>query len=234
MGKKESIEQQINTGPAGMPNIAQEQAGGVRPKIADWTRRLFAVVKLILGLCLLPFVFSVSTSFINEFGLAEQVFQDYFWSGVLAFIILYLFVYEPAIVYNKGQRILEAVFSFFKPLVRVAPYLLPIYTIIIFIGYLFFSSALKSNEQLGCILFLLSFTLAFHIVFSAKSIRSKQSDFLKANYIFGFSFIYIIDIVFLVFFLNIIFAKLSFVDFINRSFQDGKDIFYAIFRQLFL
>jgi len=215
-------------------SIGPDQGLGSGPKMAVFSRRAFSIVKLILGICLLPFVYSVSASFLNEFNTVAKLFQNYFWAGIVSFIIIYLFIYEPAIIYNKGQRLLEVAFQFLKPLVKVAPYLLPIYTIVIFIIYLIFSFAFKTEESVGYFIFLFSFSLALHLVFSAKSVRSKQGDFLKANYIFGFSFVYILDLVLLAFCLNIIFKEFSFVNFFNNSFQIGKYIFYAIFKQLFI
>ena len=210
------------------------QGGGSGSKMAVFSHRSLGIIKLIIGASLLPFVYAVSASFLNELNTVEKLFRDYFWAGVITFTIVYLFVYEPAIIYNKGQRLLEIVFQFLKPLVKVAPYLLPIYTIVIFIAYLIFSFALNSKESVGYFIFLFSFSLTLHLIFGARSIRSKQGDFLKANYIFGFSFVYIIDIMLLAFCLNIMFKEFSFVNFFNNSFQIGKNIFYAVFKQLFL
>lgn len=215
-------------------NISADQGRGGGSKIAVFSHRALGIVKFIIGICLLPFVYSVSVSFLNEFNTVEKLFQNYFWAGVISFIIIYLFIYEPAIIYNKGQRLLGIVFNFFKPLVRVAPYLLPIYTIVIFIVYLIFSSALKTKESVGYFIFLFSFSLTLHLIFSARSMHSKQGDFLKGNYIFGFSFVYILNLALLAFCLNIIFKEFSFVNFFNNSFQIGKNIVYVIFKQLFL
>jgi len=214
--------------------IDVEPGQGGSSKISGFSYRLFGIIKFILGVCLLPFVYAVSAAFLNEFAAVAKTAQNYFWAGVISFIILYLFVYEPVIIYNKGQRLLEIVFQFFKPLVKVAPYLLPIYTIVIFILYLLFSPLLKTPEFFTYFIFLFSFSLTLHLIFSAKSIRSKQGDFLKANYIFGFSFVYIIDVSLLSFCLNLIFREFSFVNFFNNSCQTGSNIFYAIFKQLFL
>jgi hypothetical protein len=214
--------------------IDVEPGRGGGSKISGFSHRVFGIIKFILGIYFLPFVYSVSVAFLNEFSAVEKTAQNYFWAGVISFIILYLFVYKPVIIYNKGQRLLEIVFQFFKPLVKVAPYLLPIYTIVIFILYLLLSLLLKTQESFGYFIFLFSFSLTLHLIFSAKSIRSKQGDFLKANYIFGFSFIYIIDIALLAFCLNLIFREFSFVNFFNNSFQIGNSIFYTIFKQLFL
>jgi hypothetical protein len=179
-------------------------------------------------------VYSASVSFLNEFAAVDKAFRDYFWAGVAGFIIIYLFIYEPVIVYNKGQKLLGVLFQFLKPLVKVAPYVLPIYTIVVFLVYLALSFLLKTKESVGYFVFLLSFSLTLHLIFSAKSVRSKQGDFLKANYIFGFSFVYIMDVALLAFFINIMFGEFSFVNFINSSFQAGKGIIYTVFKQLFL
>jgi hypothetical protein len=205
-----------------------------QPKIPGLSAKAFGIIKFILGISLLPFVYSSTVAFLNELGVIEKLLQNYFWSGLITLIIMYLFVWEPVIIYARGQRLLGIIFSFFKPLVRVAPYLLPIYTIILFIGYWFLSFLIKSPWLLNYFLFLFGFSMGLHLIFGAKSLRSKQEDFLKANYIFGFSFVYILNLILTAFILNLIFEKFSFVNFLNNSFQSARNIFYAVFKQLFL
>jgi hypothetical protein len=204
------------------------------PKIAGFLRRIFAVIKFVLGISALPFIYSSSVAFLNEFLLVEKTLQNYFWSGVISLLIIYLFVWEPNIIYIKGQKLLEVIFTFFKPLIRVAPYVLPIYTIILFALYGPLSLIFKTTELIKIFIFLFGLSITLHLIFSAKSIRSKQGDFLKSNYIFGFSLIYIIDLTLLAFILSLIFQKFSFVNFCNISFQTSKAIFEAVFKQLFL
>lgn len=196
--------------------------------------KLFGIIKFILGVCLLPFVYSVSFSFLNEFSVIEKSLQHYFWGGLVSFIAIYLFIWEPAKLYVKGQKLLELIFSFFRPLVKVAPYLLPIYTIELFVLYAILYAIFKSQSLDDYFIFLFGFSISLHLVFGAKSLRSKQGDFLKANYIFGFSFVYILNVTLLAFFLNVMFKDYSIVNFVNNSFQTGKGIFDAIFKQLFL
>ncbi len=205
-----------------------------RPSMAHWLARTLSVIKFILGLCLLAFVYSVSVAFLNEFYGVEHIAQVYFWSGAISFLAVYLFILEPTIIYAKGQKILEAVFKFFAPLVRVAPYVLPIYSIILSLLYLLLSLMISSKNLLYWFMFLLGFTMVLHLVFGAKTLRSKQGDFLKANYIFGFSLVYIINVFLAGFFLNLIFKEFSFVNFSNNTYQIAKDIFAAVFKQLFV
>ena len=218
MGKKESPKNE---------NIAPAKISGI-------SSRVFGIVKFILGICLLPFVWSTTVSFITEFRLIENLQQNYFWAGLFSFLIVYLFIWEQAIVYAKGQRLLELLFSFFKPLVRVAPFLLPVYTIVLFFAYIILIFVFKSGGLINYFVFLFGFSIGLHLVFSSKSMRSKQADFLKANYFFGFSFIYVINMILLAIFLSIIFEKFSLLNFSTTSIQIAKNIFSAIFKQLFL
>ncbi len=149
-------------------------------------------------------------------------------------MVVYLFIYEPVRIYNRGHKILENIFRFFAPLVKVAPYLLPIYTIILFPLCGLFLLVSKNSSAIEYFVFLFGFSIALHLVFSAKTLRSRKGDLLKWNYIFGFSFVYIVNLIILAFGLNILFDKFSFVSFCNNSFQVAGSIFHAVFRQLFL
>lgn len=211
-----------------------QEAGGLKARISGFTGKLFGIFKFLLGVLLLPFVYSSTMAFFNESRALGRIINISFFGGIGGFLIIYLFIYEPAIVYNKGQKILGAVFKFFTPLVRVAPYLLPIYTIILLVIYSLFSWVSKTPEPIRYFVFLFGFTLALHLIFSAKSLRSRKGDFLKANYIFGFSFVYIINLAIMAFGFSLIFDKFSFVNFCNNFLQAGKFIFSVLFKQLFL
>ena len=235
MEKKEFPKKKDNFDPLERLKIGAE-AGGLSgsSKIAGFSQRIFSIIKFVLGICLLPLVYSSTVSFLNEFLGVEEIFRNYFWAGVISLLIIYLFIWEPNKIYVKGQKLLEVIFTFFKPLIRVAPYVLPIYTIILFVLYGPLSLLFKSEELIKTFIFLFGFSIALHLIFSAKSIRSKQGDFLKSNYIFGFSLVYAINLTLLAFILSLIFQKFSFVNFCNNSFQTSKAIFEAVFKQLFL
>jgi hypothetical protein len=212
-----------------------KQENSAQPaKIAGILSRLLGIIKFCLGICLLPFIYSTTLSYLNEFSVIEKAQQNNFWAGLITLLIIYLFIWEPVVIYAKGQKILELVFNFFKPLVKVAPYLIPIYSIVLFLVYWVSSAVFKSPGLLNYFIFLFGFSMGLHLIFGAKSLRTKQEDFLKANYIFGFSFVYILNLTLAAFILNLIFEKYSLVNFLNNSFQSAKNIFSAVFKQLFL
>ncbi|MFA5115542.1 MAG: hypothetical protein WC469_05755 [Candidatus Omnitrophota bacterium] len=216
------------------PNLLDTNIGTFKAKFSTFGSRMFGLFKLSLGVVMLVFVYSFSRSFLYELGLVESEYQRYFWSGVISMLLFYLFVWEPAIIYNKGYRLVELLFNFFKPLVRVAPYLLPIYTIVLFLAFVVLFYIFQLKDTLGYFVFLFGLTIALHLIFSAKTIRGKKGDFLKSNYVFGFSFIYILNVFMLALILGFIFNKFSIVDFLGNSFQIAASIFKAVFRQLFL
>ncbi|MFH1441503.1 MAG: hypothetical protein ABIH18_05645 [Candidatus Omnitrophota bacterium] len=206
----------------------------IKTKVSIFSTWFFGVTKFIFGLFLLPFVYSVTVSFLNEFNVVDQLNRDYFWAGLITLLVIYLFVWELGKIYNLGHKILEVMFSYVQPLVKVAPYLLPIYTIVLCIVYAIVSRVNESPAILNYFMFLFSFTMGLHLIFSAKTIRGKKKDFLKGNYIFGFSFVYILNIFVLGFILNIIFSEYSFVNLFNMTFQTAKGIFAGVYNQLFL
>jgi hypothetical protein len=194
---------------------------------------LLTLAKLILGLMLLPFVYSISVSFFNTLRSASAEALVYFFAGIFTLLVVHLFVWELKIVYNAGCKLLALIFSFIQPLVRIAPYVLPTYTIIIFIIYSVVLLFSKSQEILHYFIFLFGFSMSLHLVFSSRSLRTRRSDFLRSNYIFGFCLIYMVNLVLVATFLNLVIADYSLITFFRSSFRTGENILVVILAQLF-
>ena len=216
-----------------VPKGGEPKSGG-SSKSAWISNKIFDIIKLILGICLLPFVYSASVAFLSQISYIDVTLQNYFWAGVITLVLIYLFIWEPTVVYERGHKLVEIIFSFFQPLVKFAPYLLPIYTIVLFILYLFLCIFIQDKWLIEWAMFLFGLSIAMHLVFAAQSIRSKKGDLLKSNYIFGFSFMYIISVGLVALFLNFIFKEFSFVSFSNNAYSVASSIFKAVFSQLFM
>ena len=231
MEKKELLNRTNNKAKGSRP---ERGAGDSPVKASGLSAKAFSVIKFILGICLLPFVYSITVGFLNEFYRLDTPIPFYFWAGMISMAVLFLFIWEPLVIYNKGQKVLEIIFSFFNPLVRVAPYVLPIYTIILLVVYGIFSFIFRSEGFRYTFVFLFGFSVGLHLIFSAQSLRGKQTDTLKANYLFGFSFVYIINLLILGFGFNCIFERFSFVRFVNSSFMAAEKIVSLVLTQLFV
>ncbi|MDD5774401.1 MAG: hypothetical protein PHS64_00490 [Candidatus Omnitrophica bacterium] len=221
--------QDEGAGPEGLHLSPEMQS-----KLSGVKKGSLSLLKLILGLVFLTFVYSSTLAFIEEFKNVGPKFQKPFWDGLIAFVLFYFFVWEPVKLYQRGQKILEAIFRFMAPLVKVAPYVLPIYTILLFCLYPLVNLVFPDDRTLVYFMFMIGFSIALHLVFGAKALRTKQGDFLKANYLFGFTLVYIINIVLLGLMLNLVFSKFSFVNFFNAAYMISHDMAVATFRQIFV
>jgi hypothetical protein len=208
--------------------------GDFSSKLSGLSSKLFAIIKFILAIIILPLVYSSTVSFINEFAQVDRSLAQIFYTGIISFLAIYLFIWEPAQIYNRGHKLVEFMFSFIKPMVNVAPFLLPIYTIVFFIIYGLLALWIKSEWLIQYTMFLIGFSSILHLTFAAKTIRTKKGDFLKANYIFGFSFIFILNLFLLALGFSFIFEHFSLVNFCNISFTIFKEIFLSVFNQLFV
>lgn len=222
MAKKESL------------NVKESKSLFSRVGVSAVSPKVLGILEVVLGVALLPFVYGASVAFGAEFFLMQKSAQAYFCAGVGAFLAVYFFILEPEAVYIAGQEAITHVFGFFKPMVNIAPYLLPIYTIAVFFIYKLIALFKPSNVLLYYTIFIFGVTSALHLVFSARSIRSKGDDFLKGDYIFGVSSIYIINLMILSLFLGVMLKEFSFVNFCVGAYSIGKGIFAALFRQLFV
>ncbi len=205
-----------------------------KPKIQHLISRALSILKLVLGLCFLAFVYTGSVGFLQELKQADKRLQDDFWSGIITFVVIYLFFYEPAKVYQKGQKLLTIIFKFFAPLVKFAPYVLPIYTIIIFAVYPLVRLFTKSQLVTEYLIFFAGLTLALHLVMTAKTLRSKPGDFLKSNYIFGFSLVYILNLLLVAICFQLMLDKFSFYNFYQGSYAESQRIWHSVFNQIFI
>jgi len=120
------------------------------------------------------------------------------------------------------------------PLVKVAPFALPIYTILFFCLYPLANLVFPSDQALVYLMFLAGFSIALHLVFGAKALKGKQGDFLKANYIFGFTIVYILNILLLALLFNLVLDKFSFVNFFNTSYIISRDMVVGAIKQIFV
>lgn len=198
--------------------------------------KITSILKFIFAVVFFPILVAVSLSFSNELQkLSPHLVSAFVW-GVFTYLVIHLLLYEPAPVYQKGQKITEIVFKFFAPLVRLASFFLPIFTILLLLAFYLLTITLKKPLRLeyqSYFMFFISLFMILHIVFTAASLRNRQTDFLKANYFFAMEFIYIINIGIIAGMFSLIFTEFSFLNFFNGACSITQNIFVVVFNQLF-
>jgi len=61
-------------------------SGDFSSKLSGLSSKLFGVVKVILAVLILPFVYSAIVSFLNEFSQIDKGLQQTFWDGMIVFL----------------------------------------------------------------------------------------------------------------------------------------------------
>ena len=118
--------------------------------------------------------------------------------------------------------------------IALAPYFFPFYTIIVTIVFFLIRWIFKVEPSYTLFLFLIGFTLTFHIVLTLDLLKSKQSDFAYAGYFLSICLIYFMNIIIVGFTLSLLFNDVIFSQFIKESFYKSKDIYIVAFDKLFL
>lgn len=197
------------------------------------SNKLVSILKLIIFLAILPIAVGISFGFLNTLSSLDRRITDVFWAGVAAFFLVDLVILKLSGVYKRGQRIVEVVFHFFAPLVKLAPSVLPIYTILILVFSVTLSFFKDISPYRDTLLFLTGFSIILHFVYTADAMRAKQSDFLKAGYFFAIILIFLFNVLILAFTLNRAFSDFSFTQFFQNACNSTKDTYAAIFNQFF-
>jgi hypothetical protein len=85
----------------------------------------------------------------------------------------------------------------------------------------------------ACLLFLIGFSLAMHIVMSAQTLREEDTSPVKPNYFFTMSWVYIANLILVVVLLSLISAKISPADFLKDGLMRAKQMYWLLFKHLF-
>lgn len=196
--------------------------------------KIINILKFVCFILLLPVVITGTMAFIKGLDGLLYELTSFFVRGILIYLIIHVFLYEPKPVYQYGQNIMSAIFGFFAPLVKVAPFVLPIYSMIFLILFYLASLIFKSADIGHYFMFLVSFTLTMHMVFTAGALREKDKNVVKPDYLFAMSLIYVIDMSIMALMLGLILTDFSFPQFFSETTRMTGNVYHAVFFQLFV
>ncbi len=196
--------------------------------------KIVDVLKFIFFILLIPVTVGSSLGFLKGLQAINTTCLNSFSLGAVVFLFVYLFLLEPQGVYDYGQKIMGDIFRFFAPLVEVAPFFLPVYSLLILIAFFFASFFPNLKGYAPYFMFFISFTLMMHFVFTAKTLREKDGSVLKPNYFFEFSLIYIVNLSILASLFGLVFSDFSSAEFFSTIADVTSKVYTGIFNQLFV
>jgi hypothetical protein len=216
-------------------------------------------LKALLGVVVVPICIGVSLSLYEQLSQIEIVSyyqQKYFIIGIISYLVVHAVVFKPSYLYVLSHELMHAIAALISGgrvksikvsskggsvtttksniFIALSPYFLPLYTIIVAAAWFGLKFFLKIHIDYSIFLFTIGFTLAFHIVLTIDFLKIRQTDLLHAGYLFSICLIYIINLVMVGLIFSFLFKSMVFAVFLQDSYIKARDIYIAIFRQLFL
>lgn len=207
---------------------------------------------------LIPFGIGLTFAFVKIVSGVTLLTQEhyYFLGGFGGYFLIHILLYKPLTMYVFGHELTHAIWAFMfggsvkslkatskggsvvvtksNFLINLAPYFFPFYTFLIFLFYWLFSFMFYVEKYFAVFLFLIGFTLAFHLALNFFALRQKQSDVHEIGYVFSLSFIYVVNILIIMLIIKMIFPlEIKYIDFIKISYYKSKEIYFLIVSLLF-
>lgn len=219
---------------------------------------IFGILRFIASIALIPVCVAITMSFYKGVFAIKSVSESglIFILGALSYSLWHSLLFKLDFLYVLGHELMHAVATLFSGgrvkgmkvgakegsvktttpnfFVILAPYIVPIYTVFTALVYFTLSFFINVAAYSKLFIFLIGFTVMFHLVYTAESIREKQSDLIKTGYLFSISFLYIVNLAIVFAVLSLLFKEISFIDFVSASYEKSKLFYYSFWRQLFL
>ena len=187
----------------------------------------FTCIKLILAALLLPVTLACCFSFYKYLTLYQANYQYFFLWGVVAFLLIFIFIYQCWGVYEFAQNVMAGILKFTSPINDILAYFIPLYPTAILLTFWVTISVMKLNNGAPVyFMFFTGFTLAMHIFMTAQDLQDKEKTIVKSSYLFMMNLIFVSNIFIAVMLMDLVMQKWTFPDFF-RGMSEMVNQFYA-------
>ena len=214
-------------------------------------------IKNVIAILFIPIVISLTKTFYLELAGVKSLTgpaRHFLW-GFSAYAFMYIVLFKMDFLYVLGHEFMHviAVWIFggkvisFKVqkkkgsvtstkkniFIDLAPYLVPVYTVLVSLGYLIASSFWQLDSYLPHFIFFAGFSFSFHIIMTIEKVKIEQPDFLDFGYLNSLVLIYLINVIIMAFLFGFLFPDFVFGNFMDSFFTNTKELYIVIYEQLF-
>ena len=194
-------------------------------------KEIFLVVLKILGFILiLPLIIAFFIAFQSQVLSLPVNKEAWMLWGAGFYIALNLFVYDFKAPYDFGKSLVEKVLTFFKP----AGHVVPVFTLSLIVIYVAALIIGRGASLQPYFLFAIAFTIAMHLILTAREIYQADSSVFKAHYLITFGAIFIANLFIVSLLLAWVIPEYSFVGFIKSLASRTFHLYTAVYKALFV
>lgn len=190
------------------------------------------LVKIVLTVVLFPFLYVFASRFHQHLTVYPHNPQEFFLFGVLAFLLVFLFVYPFWGVHEAGQKLMGSVFRFAAPMDRLLVNLLPFYPLMVMLVFFIFRNFLKVNDWNHHFLFFAGFTMAMHVLLVAQGMQSEEKGVFRPGYFFAISLVFLCNMLVMILLLDLVYGQFTLFKFFQNNFFDVKMIYREAYKMI--
>jgi hypothetical protein len=192
---------------------------------------IFIVILKIFGfLLILPLILAFFIAFQTQVLLLPVNKEAWILWGAGTYIAIYLFIYDFKQVYDFGKSLVEKAITFFKP----AGHVFPVFTFFLIIVYVIALIIGRGSALQPYFLFAIAFTIAMHLVLTAREIYQADNSVFKAHYLITFGAILIANLFIVSLLLAWAIPEYSFVGFIKSLASRTFHLYSSVYKALFV
>lgn len=215
------------------------------------------VVRLTAGISALPICVGYSSSFYNHLLAMRRVDgpEISILLGITAYLAFHALIGAPTRAYVFGHELTHATAAWMTggqvkgmkvgprqgsvttnkitEFVALAPYLIPVYGILIALAYGIAGFFVDVRSWIHGFFFGLGAALAFHLVFTVEALKQKQSDLEVLGPVLSLAIIFWTQVTLVVGVMSLVVPEVRFWHYLTDGLDRSRDLYIALYRQLF-
>ncbi|OGX08502.1 MAG: hypothetical protein A2Z88_11185 [Omnitrophica WOR_2 bacterium GWA2_47_8] len=194
---------------------------------------LLIVLKFFGFLLIVPILIATTVSFSRQLNGQEILWRNFFTGGMVTYVVIHLFFFQPRWLYDVGQKSSANLFRFSAPLAMFMEQAFPVYTFLLLVILKLVQVFRWGWFSQEILIFFIGFSLAMHVIHTAQTLN--EGEFMAANpqYLLTMSLIFIFNIFLVSFLFYLIFPTFSFPDFARSAANLTRLLYSLVFKQLF-
>jgi len=188
---------------------------------------LLVILKFVLAVLLLPFVWATSVSFHKYVVALPGTYGDFFFWGMFGFLLCFLFFYQFWGVYEFGQKITSGIFKFMVPADNFIAKIIPFYLTVILLLHFITTKFFNVNDYGHYFMYFAGFAFTMHVLLTAQDLQQQEHAFIKPAYLFVITTTLVLMICVVVLLFDLLLGEFLFLAFIKSAVSDALGIYYA-------
>lgn len=186
---------------------------------------MFNIFKFFVFLLLLPLVYSSSTAFLDHVKTYPSDFQDFLIYGVVAFFIVFFFIYQFWGLFESGQKMKLGMFKFLAPFDRIVCNILPFYFLTTMLLFYLFRHFFGTSNYDHYFMFFAGFAMTMHVILVAQDMQEQEPSPIKPTYLLSISVVIILNAVIFILMVDLVRGLWTFPAFFHKAFDRMADIY---------